>query len=259
MEMTNRLRALLKTPEEEWYEGKVTHHDHFDVLDHIDDALNRVPAELAVEDRHWFMTSYFGHFLTMHRPVKFSGGVIHQLLLREVHHNGPSDEMRFMLGTNEVRFSKVEFYLITGLRFRVVPDTSHYVNVDNDLHHRYFGGKDEISSLELRDVLRLIEFQQAYDCVKLCLIYMLNWILMGLDERLKIPVWQIRLVDDLDAFDMFPWGAHVYSHSIYSFKHALDGRRERFQRRQQAKRADKHMQETYNIYGLSYVLLVRVL
>ncbi|KAK2658498.1 hypothetical protein Ddye_005031 [Dipteronia dyeriana] len=164
-----------------------------------------------------------------------------------------------MLGTNEVRFLKVEFCLITGLRFRVVPDTSRYVNEDNGLHHRYFGGKDEISSVDLRDVLRLGEFQQAYDCVKLCLIYMLNWILIRLDERLKISVWQIQLVDDLDAFDAFPWGAHVYSHSIYSFKHALDGGRERFQRRQQANVAHKHMQETYNIYGLSYAILMSVM
>ncbi|KAK2634743.1 hypothetical protein Ddye_029535 [Dipteronia dyeriana] len=257
--MTNQLRASFKTPEEEWYEGKVTRHDHFDALSHIDDALNRVPVELVVEDRRQFMASCFGYFLTMHRPVKFSGSVIHQLLLREVHHNRWLDEMRFMLGTNEVRFSKVEFCMITVLQFEVVPDTSRYVNVDNGLHHWYFGGKDEISSVEFRDVLRLDEFQQAYNCVKLCLIYMLNWILMGLDERLKIPVWQIRLVDDLDAFDVFSWGAHVYRHSIYSFKHVFDWRRERFQRRQQAKKADKHMQETYNIYGLSYALLVRVL
>ncbi|KAK2658804.1 hypothetical protein Ddye_005337 [Dipteronia dyeriana] len=153
-----------------------------------------------------------------------------------------------MLGSHEVRFSKVEFYLITGLRFGVVPDTSSYVSVDNGLHHRYFGGKDEISSFELRDVLRRGEFQQAYDSVKSYLIYMLNWILMGLDERVKIPIWQLRLVDDLDGFDAFPWGAHVYSHSIISFKHTLDGRRERVQRRQQAKGRDKHMVEAYNIY-----------
>ncbi|KAK2652061.1 hypothetical protein Ddye_011917 [Dipteronia dyeriana] len=157
--MTNRLRASLKTPEEEWYEGKVTHHDHFNALGHIEDTLNRVLTELVVEDRRRFMASCFGHFLTMHRPVKFSGGVIHQLLLREVHHNGPSDEMRFMLGTNKVRFSKVEFCMITGLRFRVLPGTSPYVNVDNGLHHQYFGDKDEISSVELKDVLRLSEFQ----------------------------------------------------------------------------------------------------
>ncbi|KAK2661931.1 hypothetical protein Ddye_000505 [Dipteronia dyeriana] len=107
--MTNRLRESLKTPEEEWYEGKVTRHDHFDALGQIDDVINWVPAEWAEEDRRRLRASYFGHLLTMQRPVKFSSGIIHQLLLREVHHNGSSDEMRFMIGTHKVRFSKVEF------------------------------------------------------------------------------------------------------------------------------------------------------
>ncbi|KAK2653782.1 hypothetical protein Ddye_013638 [Dipteronia dyeriana] len=137
------------------------------------------------------MASCFGHFLIMHRPMNFLGGVIHHLLLREVHHNGPSDEMQFMLGTHEVRFSKVEFYPITELRFRVVSNTSCYVSVDNDLYHQSFGGIDAISSVELRDVLMRDEFQQVYDSVKLCLIYMMNWTLMGLDDGVKISVWQI--------------------------------------------------------------------
>ncbi|KAK2653578.1 hypothetical protein Ddye_013434 [Dipteronia dyeriana] len=154
-EITNCLRESLKSLEEEWYESKVSRHNHFDPLSHIKDAFNRVPIELAIEDRRRFMASCFGHFLTMHRAIKFSGGVIHQLLLREVHHNGPLDKMRFMLGTHEVRLSNVEFCLITRLRFGVVSDTSRYVSVDNGLHHRYFGGMDEIFAMELRDVLRL--------------------------------------------------------------------------------------------------------
>ncbi|KAK2644713.1 hypothetical protein Ddye_019908 [Dipteronia dyeriana] len=117
-----------------------------------------VPVELVVEDRRQFMTSCFGHFLTMHRPVKFLSGVIHKLLLWEVHHNRPSDGIRFMLGIHEMRFSKEKFCMITGLRFGVVPDTSCYVSVDNGLHYQYFGGKDEISSMELRYFMRHIEF-----------------------------------------------------------------------------------------------------
>jgi hypothetical protein len=108
-------------------------------------------------------------------------------------------------------------------------------------------------------VLRIGIFDQQYDAVKLCLLFMLNWILMGLDERDKVPVWQFRLVEDLDAFDAFPWGAHVYRRSIFGFKHALDGRRERFEKRQQEKGdLDVHTVETYNIYGLPHALLVRI-
>ncbi|KAK2649731.1 hypothetical protein Ddye_017220 [Dipteronia dyeriana] len=129
-----------------------------------------------------------------------------------------------------------------------------YAAVENGIHHRYFPEADEVSLEEIRGVVTVAEFGEAYDSVKLCLIYMLNWILMGVDERFKIPVWQFRLVEDLDAF---PWGAHVYRHSIYSFKHALDGRRDGFERRQQEKGVDVHTVETYSIYGLSHALLER--
>ncbi|KAK2649732.1 hypothetical protein Ddye_017221 [Dipteronia dyeriana] len=105
--MRNRLRDLLKTPQGDWYEGKLTRHDHFDTLVHIDEALNRVLAEFTDEDQCRFMASCFRHFLTMHWEMKFSGGVIRWLLLRELHHNGPTDEMQFMLGNHSVRFSKV--------------------------------------------------------------------------------------------------------------------------------------------------------
>ncbi|KAK2652819.1 hypothetical protein Ddye_012675 [Dipteronia dyeriana] len=231
-EMRNRLRDLLKTLKEDWYEGKLTCHNHFDAFGHIDDVLNRVPTEFADEDRRRFMASYFGHFLTMHREMNFSGGIIHRLLLRELHHNGQTDEMQFMLGNQSVRFSKVEFSLITGLRFGVVPDTTKYVAVENDIHQWYFPRADEVSLEEIRGVVTVAEFGEAYNVVKLCLTYMLNWILMGVDERFKIPVWQFRLVEELDTFDGFPWGAHIYRHSIYSFKHALDRRQDGFERRQ---------------------------
>ncbi|KAK2658566.1 hypothetical protein Ddye_005099 [Dipteronia dyeriana] len=149
------------------------------------------------------------------------GGVIHRLLLREVYHYGPTDEMQFMLGNQSVSFSKVEFCLITGLRFGVVPDRTKYAEVENGIHQRYFPRVDEVSLEEIRGVVTVEEFGEAYDVVKLCLIYMLNWILMGVDERFNIPVWQFQLLEDLDEFDAFPWGTHMYRHSIDSFKHAI--------------------------------------
>ncbi|KAK2640336.1 hypothetical protein Ddye_028131 [Dipteronia dyeriana] len=198
LQMMNRLKDSLKTLEGDWYESKLTRHDHFDVLGRIDDALNRLPRDFAVEDWRRLMASCLGHFMTMHRWMKFSGGVIHRLLMRELHHEGPIDKIWFLLGNHLMRFSKVEFYLITGLRFGVVPDTIRYEVVGNDIHQWYFGGIDEVSFEELRVVLTIEEFQEAY------LVYMLNWLLMGLDKRFKIPVWKFLLVKDLDAFDAFP-------------------------------------------------------
>ncbi|KAK2658595.1 hypothetical protein Ddye_005128 [Dipteronia dyeriana] len=168
--MTSSMKELLKTAEGDWFKGKLTGQDHFEALAHIDDALNRVPEEFTVQDRRRFMAFCFGHLMSIHRELKFSGGVIHQLLLRELDHDGPTDEMRFLLGNHVVRFSNVEFSLITGLRFGVVPDTSMYVAVENGIHQQYFPIHDEVSLDDLRVVLTRGEFQKAYDVVKLCLI-----------------------------------------------------------------------------------------
>ncbi|KAK2652862.1 hypothetical protein Ddye_012718 [Dipteronia dyeriana] len=113
------------------------------------------------------MASCFGHFLTMYREMKFLGGIIHRLLLRELHHNGPTYEMQFMLGNQSVRFFKVEFYLISGLRFVVVLDTTKYAAVENGIHQMYFSGADEVSLEEIRGVVTVAEFGEAYDDVKL--------------------------------------------------------------------------------------------
>ncbi|KAK1577134.1 hypothetical protein Q3G72_019247 [Acer saccharum] len=243
--MRNDLKDFLKTPEEDWFNGKINRHDHFDDLEYVDTALNSVPEDLKIED--------------MHRQNNFSGGIVHRLLLRELHHDGPADEMRFLLGKHIVRFSKTEFCLITGLKFGVEPDTTRYEVVENGMHDRYFRGQEEVEIEKLRAVLRIGNFEQQYDAVKLALLFMLNRILMGFDGIDKVPVWQFRLVEDLDAFDVFLWGTHVYRRSIYGFKRAFDGPRQRLaeKRRQEGKDLDvQNLELTYNIYGLPHALLV---
>ncbi|KAI9164851.1 hypothetical protein LWI28_003243 [Acer negundo] len=195
MQMMNQLKDSLKTLEEERYLGKITRHDHFDDLTDIDNALNKVPEHLAVEERRRYTESCFGHLLQMDRGMKFSAGIVHRLLIRELHHDGPEDEMRFLLGRHSVRFSKVEFCLITGLKFRELPDTSTYNMVENGINQRYFEGRDEVEYVELKAVLWIGVFSEQYDAVKLCLLYMLNWILMGLDEREKVPGGSLYDVD----------------------------------------------------------------
>ncbi|KAK3188825.1 hypothetical protein Dsin_028386 [Dipteronia sinensis] len=89
---------------------------------------------------------------------------------------------------------------------------------------------------------------------------MVNCFLIGLDERERefIPKWQLRLVDDLDAFNAFPWGSFVYKYSIYGFNNALCCLRELFEQRQEEKGIGQHQKERYNIYGLTYALLMFV-
>ncbi|KAK0584354.1 hypothetical protein LWI29_011836 [Acer saccharum] len=248
------LKLSLKTPEASWYEGTITRHNHIEILDVIDDALSL--ADDAGVQKQRFMESCFGHFLRMHRQMQFSGAIVHHLLLRELHHDGPNDEMRFMLGNTSVRFSRVEFCLITGLKFGVVPDTTGYLAVENGIHQRYFGGRDVVKIEELRAKVRLGQWTEQFDVVKLCMLSMLHVFLTGVDERGDVPIWQLRFVENLDAFDVYPWGSYVYSYSIYGFMNALYDRKMRFEHRQQVKGKEKHPKEKYNIYGFAYSLLI---
>ncbi|KAK3211615.1 hypothetical protein Dsin_016321 [Dipteronia sinensis] len=139
----------------------------------------------------------------MQRGMQFFGGLVHWLLLCELHHDRPTDEMRFMLGKHRVRFSRVEFCLITELKFGAISDTMLYEEVLNGIHQRYFSGRDLVNFTEIQARIQQDRWQEHFDAVKLCLLLMVNCVLTRLDERDFVPLWQLCLVDDLDAFDAF--------------------------------------------------------
>ncbi|KAK3194155.1 hypothetical protein Dsin_025465 [Dipteronia sinensis] len=201
------LKRLLKTPESDWYKGTITRHNHIEILKVIDDALSGIDdgGGGGGVQKLRFMDSCFRHFLRMHRTMQFSGTIVHSLLLREIHHDGSPEEMRFLLGNERVQQG---------------------------------------------------EWTEEFDIVKLCLLLLLHVFLIGADERGSVPIWQVRFVDNLDAFATFPWGCLVYIYSIYGFKTALSGRRGRFEQRLRTKGKDKHSKEKYNMWGFSYALLI---
>ncbi|KAK3219491.1 hypothetical protein Dsin_013461 [Dipteronia sinensis] len=103
----------------------------------IDEALDGVVANGA-EERYMYQQSCFGHFQLMQRRMAFSSGIVHRLLLRDLHHDGTSDDMRFMLGSHNIRFSRVEFCLIIRLKFRAISDTELYEDVPNGITPQVF-------------------------------------------------------------------------------------------------------------------------
>ncbi|KAK3205149.1 hypothetical protein Dsin_019195 [Dipteronia sinensis] len=169
MMSTRNCRATLKTPQADWYNAKITHHNHMENLQVIDEAFD-VLVENEAEERDMYQKSCFVHFQHIQRGMTFSGGIVHRLLLRKLHHYGPSDEMRFMLGPRITRFSGVEFCLITGLKFGAIPDTELYEDVPNGIHHRYFSGRDVVTFAELEARIEQGQWQKEFDAVKLCVM-----------------------------------------------------------------------------------------
>jgi len=78
-----------------------------DTLEDIEDALNLLDDNGAKKQR--FNSSCFDHFLRIQYNMNFFGVIVNELLIKEMYHDGPNDEMRFVMDMTECRFTKREF------------------------------------------------------------------------------------------------------------------------------------------------------
>ncbi|KAK3230230.1 hypothetical protein Dsin_002111 [Dipteronia sinensis] len=76
-------------------------------------AIKQIKEKLTEAQLALFRTTCFGKLLEMHE-LKFSGQLVHHLLLRQIRSSNKS-EMWFAVGGKTFRFSIQEFCLITGL------------------------------------------------------------------------------------------------------------------------------------------------
>lgn len=250
------LQSRLRIPQDKWYVNKisVTPHNKIETIAAVEDALTKLDDAGVELER--FRRSSFGHFLEMFRGFSFSGQIVHRLLLREIHHDGPADEMHFLFGAHDCRFGKEEFCLITGLQFGAIPEVDQYDHVDGGIHTRYFDDAGRVDFEAVLAILRDGAFTQPFDCLKICFLAIVNIWLRGPDDRREIPLWQLRLVEDYDAFDRFPWGAWLWVHSIQKFRTALH-HPSRSTRGIDPSTGQPYVYPTaYQIYGFAFALLV---
>ncbi|KAL5751029.1 hypothetical protein ACOSP7_025632 [Xanthoceras sorbifolium] len=64
----------------------------------------------------------------------------------------------------------------------------------------------------------------------------------------------MKLVDNLEEFNRFPWGSYVYSRTFNSLSTCCKGRDQRFM--EKAKKDSSHTAEKINLYGFVYVFQV---
>ncbi|KAK2662013.1 hypothetical protein Ddye_000587 [Dipteronia dyeriana] len=66
------------------------------------------------------------------------------------------------------------------------------------------------------------------DMVKLVLVLLLEMTLVGKDNRNAIMYWMLQSVDDLDAFNSFPWGTFIYNRTFDSLSTCVVGRDDKY-------------------------------
>ncbi|KAK3194079.1 hypothetical protein Dsin_025389 [Dipteronia sinensis] len=103
------LRASLETPQADWYDAKITHHNHMESPQVIDEALDGVLENTATK-RDMYNQSCFGHF--QHMQVEFcliTGLKFGAILNTELYEDVPNGiHHKYFSGRDMVTFAEIE-------------------------------------------------------------------------------------------------------------------------------------------------------
>ncbi|XP_022849935.1 uncharacterized protein LOC111372030 [Olea europaea var. sylvestris] len=145
------------------------------------------------------------------RDVQYSGQIIDALLCRLLR-PVDSDSLHFDLGGKVVSFSIYEFSLIAGLRI-----TGDYTAIErsNRLYETYFQEHGSVHLPELMVAIRGCD--QMLDRLKLGLVYILESVMRCHHKKTAIDIFHLEVVDDIDAFNSYPWGQRCYEDTVHVF------------------------------------------
>nr|GEX75698.1 secretory carrier-associated membrane protein 1-like [Tanacetum cinerariifolium] len=116
----------------------------------------------------------------------------------------------------QIQFGKEEFCLVTWLKFGV----ENWTNYNDEKEPIPFKRRVFCSSLDGRPIrgknVETLINSEAFktlddnDAVSLCCVGILQLMLLGLEDRRLVPNWILRLANDIDGWDNYPWGSHVW-------------------------------------------------
>ncbi|XP_062085067.1 uncharacterized protein LOC133791164 [Humulus lupulus] len=155
--------------------------------------------------------SQLGHLLDLPWKGKFWGTLSHQIIARRINCQ-KKHELWFLINGKPVRFSIQEFAIVSGLYTsgELTPKELNVVSSNNNLKNKYFNDR----SIKIEDVANVLDNipkdERTKDRVKLCFIYLLSAFLLNSSVGTTIDLSWLRLVDNLEIFDKYPWGRLVY-------------------------------------------------
>ncbi|EOX92699.1 Uncharacterized protein TCM_001602 [Theobroma cacao] len=84
------------------------------------------------------------------------------------------------------------------------------INTHYRIHAQYWKGQQSVKLLALLHTFHGGNFERLGDTTKMALILIANNILFGQDYRRQVMPWLLSLVEDIDAWNAFPWGHYVW-------------------------------------------------
>ncbi|KAK0583591.1 hypothetical protein LWI29_038521 [Acer saccharum] len=256
----NKLLESLKIKECDRFPSRVSGHCNWESIRLIKSYLT--PTQIKL-----FKATCFGHFLDVSDMVAkymvLSGQFCHHILLRECHVKNVDDNassLWYHVGKGLIRFSPVEFNLVSGLAFVEYSESTSelFKQTNSRLRRTYFQGS-KVKVKMIVDWFRNLGPNNKIsddDVVKLALILLLEMTLVGKDDRTSILYWALELVDDLEAFNKFLWGSFIYARIFNSLSTYLHGRDDKFKIKFNDDKLEENVDgpvrrkgEKYNVYG----------
>ncbi|KAE8671069.1 hypothetical protein F3Y22_tig00111996pilonHSYRG00069 [Hibiscus syriacus] len=196
-----------------------------------------IALKLSPAQRKIFEDTCFGPWLKVQHP----GGdaMLTHLFLQTMTSDLPEtiqrrdEEIWFDFPPAYMCFGREEFCLITGLHFGH-DDVDRYTRHITRLSwfSRVFPQlSTEKSNLHVEDLTRLLNKKDGFtrmddiDVVRVCLLILLQAGFLGREGRQPIPNDLIKLVEDLNAWNMFPWGSYLWKATWNKLSSAFDDRK----------------------------------
>ena len=183
--------------------------------------------------------------------MKFSGLLIHQILLRKI----PSEdyELRFLISGQTLRFGIGEFALITGLECGKGPNKTQYAEVTNSrrLLKDYLNDEDSISSIKLENAFA--NCTEAEDVWKLGLCYLVDAFIFGQEPKNKIFMDMLSFVENEAFFFSYPWGRICFENTIRGLNKSPESL-ENLYKGQLKKKGKTAAAAQYTVYGYPLAL-----
>lgn len=253
----------------------VTNHSNPEIMSVIRGRLSNKALEVLA-------STAVGHFLEI-PGTQYSGAIVHFLLSREIVQQEDGDPfcMNFGIGGHIMTFGMNEFALATGLSFKMTTAIVEDVDplpkciADSPIVNTHFPGEKNVDVGEALTRLKTGDLTTCTDeeNAKLALLIIVHVLLMGRQHGDRLDARYCHLVDDLDAFNKFPWGIvshkRTIRHSRAALSAALSVKDVRITkktkdvnnckvREQGSKPKDVKGFPKYRVYGLTYALQVSI-
>ncbi|PWA37034.1 phospholipase-like protein [Artemisia annua] len=176
--------------------------------------------------RSMFNDTCFGPWLNL-SYVDNEEGLVHYMLQKQFHQKDESYDLPlvYYLNGHSLTFGRQEFCLLTGFRFGMVSFRKwRYGQIP--FRDRVFPHKVG-QHVKLIDLFQIIEDEEVFmklsgeDAIRVCLLLTLDVIFMGKELGSIVDDIFLRMVEDLDEWNAFPWGEHVWRQLYDSIKMSL--------------------------------------